>query len=409
MQGRASRLYSATSHRRGPRPCLPGQIGDYTFAIEPSPGAGTNRIGQGNGLIDGDDFDLVAPHNGAAIGPANPGIFFLLLRNPDDAAWPGGFNSPGGPGLPPTLVDPINFTEFEVVQSASLTFLDPTGGGRGGGFRGGGGVAQVVRLNIESISSIRTVPPLPTYRIDLTGQVTSFIDGASQANLGTQISIGDPVSISYVYETGAFPTGPVPSSIVEYENIVTSVDATVGSESFTLGPDGRSLFQQIEAGTSGDEFGLFADITGTPIGGFAPETIFFSLRDVDGTVWPGGIPPLEDPIDFSLFDQTLNAFFNYNLSYPLRGGGPSQRGFNFSVDTITTTLVGNDPLCPADFDGDNDVDLGDFGVFGAAFGSMVGDMSFNPAADFDGDGDVALGDFGIFGSQFGNGPAVCTP
>ncbi len=56
--------------------------------------------------------------------------------------------------------------------------------------------------------------------------------------------------------------------------------------------------------------------------------------------------------------------------------------------------------CSADFDGDGDVDLGDFGVFGAAFNSGSSDMNYNPSADFDGDGDVDLGDFGVFGSQF---------
>ncbi len=65
----------------------------------------------------------------------------------------------------------------------------------------------------------------------------------------------------------------------------------------------------------------------------------------------------------------------------------------------TARPVGN--LCSADFDNDGDVDLGDFGVFGAAFGSSTGDANFNPAADFDADGDVDLGDFGVFGSQFG--------
>ncbi|MEM1424552.1 MAG: hypothetical protein AAGH64_11190, partial [Planctomycetota bacterium] len=56
--------------------------------------------------------------------------------------------------------------------------------------------------------------------------------------------------------------------------------------------------------------------------------------------------------------------------------------------------------CLGDFDGDGDVDLGDFGVFGAAFNSMLGDANYNPAADFDMDGDVDLGDFGVFGAEF---------
>ncbi len=56
--------------------------------------------------------------------------------------------------------------------------------------------------------------------------------------------------------------------------------------------------------------------------------------------------------------------------------------------------------CFADFDGDGDVDLGDFGVFGAAFNAMSGDGNYNMSADFDNDGDVDLGDFGVFGSEF---------
>ena len=57
--------------------------------------------------------------------------------------------------------------------------------------------------------------------------------------------------------------------------------------------------------------------------------------------------------------------------------------------------------CAADFDNDGDVDLGDFGQFGAAFGSMTCDANFDAAFDFDSDGDVDLGDFGVFGSEFG--------
>ncbi|MEM1423700.1 MAG: hypothetical protein AAGH64_06825 [Planctomycetota bacterium] len=58
-------------------------------------------------------------------------------------------------------------------------------------------------------------------------------------------------------------------------------------------------------------------------------------------------------------------------------------------------------LCAGDFDMDGDVDLGDFGTFGAAFGSMTGDVNYDAGADFDNDGDVDLGDFGTFGAEFG--------
>ncbi|GAB4548416.1 MAG: hypothetical protein Tsb0013_08960 [Phycisphaerales bacterium] len=72
-------------------------------------------------------------------------------------------------------------------------------------------------------------------------------------------------------------------------------------------------------------------------------------------------------------------------------------------------LINFPSLCQADFDNDYDVDLGDFGVLGTAFGTTVGQPGYNPDADFDNDGDVDLGDFGVFGNEFGRGPADCAP
>ncbi|MEM1424377.1 MAG: hypothetical protein AAGH64_10290, partial [Planctomycetota bacterium] len=69
------------------------------------------------------------------------------------------------------------------------------------------------------------------------------------------------------------------------------------------------------------------------------------------------------------------------------------------IDVIGDVV--NPNTCTGDFDNDGDVDLGDFGVFGAAFGSMSGDANFEDVADFDGDDDVDLGDFGTFGAEFG--------
>lgn len=78
-----------------------------------------------------------------------------------------------------------------------------------------------------------------------------------------------------------------------------------------------------------------------------------------------------------------------------------------NLDDPNTFVEVSASLCKADYDMDGDVDLGDFGVFGASFGSMMGDPNYNPAADCDNDGDVDLGDFGIFGSQFGR--SDCAP
>jgi hypothetical protein len=58
------------------------------------------------------------------------------------------------------------------------------------------------------------------------------------------------------------------------------------------------------------------------------------------------------------------------------------------------------PMCPMDLDGDDDVDVFDFGVFAAHFGQMV---TPNTDGDFDGDGDVDIFDFGLFAASFGCG------
>ena len=57
--------------------------------------------------------------------------------------------------------------------------------------------------------------------------------------------------------------------------------------------------------------------------------------------------------------------------------------------------------CAADFNNDGEVNLGDFGLFGSAFGSTTADMNYNELADFNADGAVDLGDFGLIGAEFG--------
>ena len=93
------------------------------------------------------------------------------------------------------------------------------------------------------------------------------------------------------------------------------------------------------------------------------------------------------------------------------GGTPGQTAYDLWDDPavgnksepalmLETTVMISSP-CVADLDMDGDVDLGDFGRFGTAFGSMLGDPNYDSAADLDNNGFINLGDFGAFGAEFG--------
>lgn len=58
------------------------------------------------------------------------------------------------------------------------------------------------------------------------------------------------------------------------------------------------------------------------------------------------------------------------------------------------------PMCPADLDGDDDVDIFDFGIFATNFGNSVPP---NTGGDYNGDGIVNVLDFSAFATSFGCG------
>ncbi len=57
--------------------------------------------------------------------------------------------------------------------------------------------------------------------------------------------------------------------------------------------------------------------------------------------------------------------------------------------------------CMADINGDGAVNISDFGILSAAFGSSSGDPNWNSLADVNLDGIVNISDFGIMSSEFG--------
>jgi hypothetical protein len=58
-------------------------------------------------------------------------------------------------------------------------------------------------------------------------------------------------------------------------------------------------------------------------------------------------------------------------------------------------------LCPGDLDGDGFVNVTDFTLFAAAYGSQTGDADYRPLADIVCDGCVNVTDFTAFGAEYG--------
>lgn len=70
------------------------------------------------------------------------------------------------------------------------------------------------------------------------------------------------------------------------------------------------------------------------------------------------------------------------------------------VDTIIRTTN----VCLADFNGDCSVDVGDFALLSAAYGSSAGGGGWNSQFDLNIDGTIDIGDYAIFSSVFGSTP-----
>ena len=60
-------------------------------------------------------------------------------------------------------------------------------------------------------------------------------------------------------------------------------------------------------------------------------------------------------------------------------------------------------VCLADINGDGSVNISDFGILSAAFGSNPASPNWNPAADLNTDGAVNISDFGLLSAEFGRG------
>ncbi|GAB4545460.1 MAG: hypothetical protein Tsb0013_03370 [Phycisphaerales bacterium] len=224
--------------------------------------------------------------------------------------------------------------------------------------------------------------------------VTVSVQGPATANPG------DTVTVSVVAEvTGLAATGAIAGYGLD-------LDVTAGASSVA----------SISGATSGTVFQT-GTLAGTPTASSLERAVGGQLPAANGLN-----PAVDQTTTLTLYtvDVTFDAMASGTVTlqagvsdisggvilYPDVNAGanitaPSDAGTSIMFTSLDINVGGMVNACVADFDNDGDVDLGDFGSFGSAFGSMSGDMNYNAAADFDNDGDVDLGDFGTFGSEFG--------
>lgn len=162
----------------------------------------------------------------------------------------------------------------------------------------------------------------------------------------------------------------------------------------------------VEASLGGYEAIADGSIPGVPTGAASPlgpknQWIELSITSVAGAV--------EFAMNGYVFDTFDNATGVYTAGTLLLGvsdpfssvnnGDPSNGVVfdNVIVTSITPPIVG-------DFDGDGDVDGGDFGVFVSGFQNSPQGGPPYASGDFDEDGDVDGGDFGAFVDGFQNFP-----
>lgn len=87
---------------------------------------------------------------------------------------------------------------------------------------------------------------------------------------------------------------------------------------------------------------------------------------------------------------------NVEVSFQTQTHLKKTYAMNLSSDTVLNVVLIN-----GDINHDNVIDLGDFDLFAAAFGSETGDGNYSFDADLNGDGVCDLGDFDILAGGFG--------
>ena len=227
--------------------------------------------------------------------------------------------------------------------------------------------AQSVDVAVQGPTSAN---PGDTVTVSVVATVSGLASAGAIAGYGLDLDAiagaSNIASISAATSGAAFQTG-----LLGGTPTATSLERAVGGQL----PAANGLNMSVDQSTT---ITLFtADVT-IDAGATGTITLRAGVSDISGGV---------------ILYPDINS--GANITAP-SGAGTSIAFTDLVIDTDTQANS-----CVGDINGDGVVDLGDFGAFGAAFGSSTGDVNYNASADFNSDGNVDLGDFGAFGAEFG--------
>jgi hypothetical protein len=157
--------------------------------------------------------------------------------------------------------------------------------------------------------------------------------------------------------------------------------------------------------------------TATPVTGSTIITIASGYK-VSGTIGLQGCTNLAQPVTITLRPSTgsiisqnvtLSSTGTFSLAAIPNGTYTVHiKGAKWLAKNVTGVVVKNGAvsgvnatLLPGDANGDNVVNLADFDILAAAYGTSTGESAFNTDADFNCDGVIDLTDFDLLAADYG--------
>lgn len=158
---------------------------------------------------------------------------------------------------------------------------------------------------------------------------------------------------------------------------------------------GSQTFQVVAVNSFGDK--ILGGYTNEPVG----QNFVLTLNGTEVLLRSGAPVDLNGNGSFDddcFFNQVVSDNFVFSENNRVLMGATVRNG----AGTVTgISIISFDAPIPGDVNGDGEVGPADFALLAAAFGSFVGDPTYNADADLNRDGEVGPGDFAILARNFG--------